>query len=111
RRVPARAFGLYYEIGEMALSGDRDAAAARAGLLDDVPDAGGEMALGRWGAPETAALVEQYCRREPGAEDRFAEVSEADRKDFAPALRAGLDLLEQGAPELAGEIRAIVHEV
>lgn len=107
--MPPAAFGLYYELGESMIAGEgaRSLAAARA--LGGIAPRGSVMVMGHVGG---AADLERVLRLRMGTgADKFAPITAETRDDFAALVAEGLDLLDRGLPDLAGEIRAIVHEI
>lgn len=107
--MPPVAFGLYYELGEAMIDGDRERALSAARALGQVGPRGVAMSVGHVGAADG---IERVLRLRMGAEAaQFAPVTAAMADDFAARVDAGFALLERGLPDLAGEIRAIVHEL
>jgi len=108
-RVPPQGFGLYYELVEQLVA-DRIEAAHRTALqLAAVGQRPAGLALHRRGAARELDRVFDL-RMGPGAA-RFHPIPLKMQDDFPPLLDAGLDLLDRGAPALAGENRAILSDI
>jgi HEXXH motif-containing protein len=107
-RVPAQAFGLYFQLADKVMSDDRSAALAAAEALGRMaPRAAGVTMLQR-GAAEAAPLEDVLALRLGEEAARFAPIDAAMHRDFAALVREGADLLCQGYPDLHAEIDAIV---
>jgi HEXXH motif-containing protein len=108
--LPPVAFGLYFDLGAALLGDDLgralDAAAALSRISPRAP--GPVMDHVGGGAAELEAVLR--LRMDEGA-DRFAPITPETHRDFAALVGEGLALLDEGLPALAGEIRAIVHQM
>ncbi|MEQ3625453.1 MAG: HEXXH motif-containing putative peptide modification protein [Celeribacter sp.] len=112
QRLPPVAFGLYYQMGEAALTGDLDAAADIAQVLAQVPAAPPGLQVMRRGGAEAQALwpvLEERFGPEEAA--GFAPVSAELAQEFETRLNDGLALMQKTLPDLHGEITAILREV
>jgi HEXXH motif-containing protein len=109
RRIAPAGFGQYYQLAECLLADDLAGARAAARALADLPSPTAGLSVHRRGAagPLDATLD---LRMGAGAA-RFHPLDAAQADDFAALLRDGLALLDQGAPALAGEIRAILTDI
>jgi HEXXH motif-containing protein len=107
-RLPAQAFGLYFQLAAMVMADDRIAALLAAEALGCMgPRAPGQTMLQRGGAE--AAPLEDVLTLRLGAEAaRFAPIDDAMHHDFSALVREGPDLLRRGYPDLHSEIEAIV---
>jgi HEXXH motif-containing protein len=77
--------------------------------LGQVGPRGAAITVGHVGA---ADRIERVLRLRMGEEaEQFAPVTAAMADDFAARVDVGFALLDRGLPDLAGEIRAIVHEL
>lgn len=113
-RYPASTFADYYELGGALIEGEhRRAEALMQRLAAAQPAPEGQIVRGLADAADSDADA-RYARlmsgersdspvlRPPGAETA---------RDFEARYADGMALMERAMPELAGEVRAIVHEV
>lgn len=114
--VGPKVFGAYTELVEAIFADDTGRARAVAA----------EMAAPGFGAVETVRIVTltdadlgpgqaaRYWRlmdEDPEVSDSLRALTEAEFAPAAARVRAALTLLEAAAPELFGELRALVHEI
>lgn len=110
-RLSAQAFGDYFGLTEALLSDDFDAALVAAEHLANAQNRSSEMTVNHRGAPENADMDACIDRRLGNEASAFAPLPAQAAPDFPDLLKDGLKLLDEGFPDLAGEIRAIVHQV
>lgn len=109
--LPPCSFGLYFQLANSLFDGDEPAARwAAVQLSAMVPRQPGLQMLG-WGSAESAALEKVLALRMGDDARQFAAVSEATAQQFAALVKEGLALLLAGAPELHGEITALLSEM
>lgn len=109
--VPPEIFGAYYELVEQAAADNFDHAARIAGEIAKAHPRRNELILLARGT-SAAAQVGDWLDRRMGEEAKmFAPVPDSMKRDFAARLEAGFDLLSRAVPELAAEIRGLVHVI
>ncbi len=110
-RLSCMAFGEYFELTDALIDDDNTTALQAAQRLSAVPSRANELSIFFRGAPETKLLDACIDRRLGDEAAQFAPLAPDAAAEFPDRLREGLRLLEAGYPELATEIRTIVHEV
>lgn len=109
-RVPALAFGTYFEIARTLLAGDPAPVPQLVNKLTSLPERASALTVCAAGASNAAALMEAL--RNPGAGTvDMAPVTPATAASFSALLQDGLALMAETLPELHGEVTSIVHEV
>ncbi|OYT99527.1 MAG: HEXXH motif domain-containing protein [Burkholderiales bacterium PBB1] len=109
--LPPCAFGLYFQLASSLFDGNEPASRwAAAQLSATVPRQTGLQMLG-WGSAQSAALETVLALRMGDDVRQFADVSEATVQQFAALVKEGLALLLAGAPELYGEVTALLSEM
>ncbi len=107
--LPPVAFGLYYDLGAALIAGDAARAVSASRALAGVRPRSATLKMGRVGA---APEIERVLRLRMGEEaERFAPITSETSEIFAALVTEALAMLETGLPDLAGEIRSIVHEM
>ncbi len=76
------------------------------------PGSGHASAILKMGRVGAAPEIERVLRLRMGEEaERFAPITSETSEIFAALVREAFAMLETGLPDLAGEIRSIVHEM
>ena len=111
--VSPSVFGTYYELVSALLAEDAPRAALHAAALADVAPASPSLEVVALGDAALGATSGLYARKmsEDGSGLMFLPPDAAVAAAFRTRLDAGLALLDRALPALAGEIRAIVHQV
>lgn len=112
-RLPPAAFGWYYELALAVLADDMDATAGAIARLGGVEPAGTGVPIVTLDDPHVTRHGDLYLRRMGReAADGDLVVPPTDMvAGFRGRLTQGFALLDGAVPELAAEVRALVHEI
>lgn len=108
---PPRVFGLYFHLASSLFEGNQIAARWAAGQLDAVTPRSPGLTMRGWGSAESADLEAVLALRMGAEADQFAPITAATAQRFAALVKEGLALLQAAAPELHGEITALLSEM
>lgn len=109
-RLPAVAFGTYFQIARALLAGDPAPVPQLVNKLVSLPERATTLTVHTPGWPQSAALLEALG--DPGAGVfNIAPVAPGTAASFTGLLREGLALMAETLPELHGEVTVIVREV
>jgi hypothetical protein len=114
QRFPPSTFALYYDLVPALLSGDHDAAAALFDALAHEQPIAAPLAVYGLDDPALASRRERYLRVMNGDEPYkfdFLAPAPAQAQAFRSQFDRACALLERAAPELLGEMRAIISEL
>ena len=106
--LPPEAFATYYALAFAAIAEDAGIIEAQAARLDTVQTIPNGWRIFPRGA---AGLLDTALDERPGEGETFAALPQDKADAFGPLLTAGRQLLADAAPELSGEIEAIVNTV
>jgi len=112
-RVTPETFGCYYSLADALLDGDLARATAEFAALSSLPVPAGDRIVVPLRPPERCARSRRYLDLLTGEGDG-APILPVDAQiaaSFAGRFERGLTLMREAAPELAGEVDAMVHEV
>jgi len=110
-RLGCAAFGEYFEMTDALIDGDASKALRASAHLSKVPGRTSEIKVTYRGSSESVHLDSCLDRRLGQQAKDFASLPPEDATEFPSLLCQGLELLDTGYPELAAEIREIIHEV
>ena len=113
-RVSPGTFGLYYDLVEALLESDADRARSLFTALSRAQPLAQGLEIVTLGGAELGAESDRYQRMmnsDPSVDIGFQEPDPEIAEAFKTRLSSGFALLDQILPELAGEIRAIVHQI
>lgn len=109
--LPARAFGLYFELASALFDSNEPAARWAATQLSAIQPRQPGLLMRGWGSIESADVEAVLALRMGDDVQQFTAVSEATAQRFAARVNEGLALLQAGAPELHGEITGLLSEI
>ena len=114
RRLPPNAFAIYYELVPALMEGRLEAARALFAELAlqrpiDLPFC--IMALGEPAMAEKEARYLRFMSNDPAYRHVFLPPSAEDLAAFKRQFAGVMELLEQAAPELQAELKAIISEL
>jgi HEXXH motif-containing protein len=109
--LPSRGFGLYFHLASSLFDGDEAAARWTAAQLDAIEPRSPGLLMRGWGGAESSNTEAVPALRMGDDVQQFAPISEATGQRFETLVKDGLNLLQAAAPELHGEITALVSEM
>jgi HEXXH motif-containing protein len=109
-RIPALSFSEYYSLVPALQSGDLVQSRALLAQMQARGARGASQIVRAVGHPGAEAL-NQSLSRDPDELLHMAAVSDTTLTDFTALLGEGFGLMDAHLPDLAAEIRAIVHEI
>ena len=110
-RLNGVGFGYYYELVDSIIDEDADNTLAAAKSLSSCPSRADKLAINYRGSPEHQLVDRAINLRISGEENIFGELDQKDAPDFPCLIHEGFALLNATFPQLAGEVRALVHEI
>ena len=112
-RLPPAAFGWYFELGIALFDGQTAKAAEALAQLDAIGPRPSEPPIVTLDDPHVTRHGSLYLRRmgKEANEDEVVAPPPEMATPFHDRLRGGFALLDATVPELAAEVRALVHEI